>query len=137
MSATSFKEDALPLHVHFTHTPPSATSPKKGSTEPNKQMDAGHIASVALMPAIFSTGSYGWKASKPIAIEVTDPNTGKKTKMMVQIGINAVVKDSKETPADDAAPDAGKSDAEESEEADVENAISGAVDEEEVESEDD
>lgn len=48
-----------------------------------------------MLPTTFSTGSHGWKASKPVTIELTDPETGKKTKVNVQISINAVVKGSK------------------------------------------
>lgn len=95
MSAEEFEASALPLHVHFTHTPPSVSSPKKGSSEPNKHMDPGHLGSVTMLPTTFSTGSHGWKASKPIGIELTDPETGKKTKVQVQISVNAVVKGSK------------------------------------------
>jgi hypothetical protein len=100
MSAEDFQKCALPLHVHFTHTPPSVSSPKKGSSEPNKTIDAGHLGSVTMLPSTFSTGSHGWKASKPMAIELTDPDTGKRTKVNVQISINAVVKGSKEAAAD-------------------------------------
>jgi len=96
MLAEDFQKSALPLHVHFTHTPPSVSSPEKGSSEPNKSIDPGHLASVTMLPSTFSTGSHGWKASKPVAIELTDPSTGKKTKVNVQISINAVVKGSKE-----------------------------------------
>jgi len=95
MSSETFKSSALPLHVHFTHTPPAIASPSKGSSEPNKKMDVGHVGSITMMPATFSTGSHGWKGSKPISIEMTDSETGKKIKVQVQISVNAVVKGSK------------------------------------------
>jgi len=97
MSAHDFQKCALPLHVHFTHTPPSVAT---GSSDPNKAIDAGHLGSVTMLPSTFSTGSHGWKASKPMTIELTDPDTGKKTKVNVQVSINAVVKGSKEAAAD-------------------------------------
>ena len=100
MSAEEFQRCALPLHVHFTHSPPSMSTPEKGSPEPDKTTDAGHLGSVTMLPATFSTGSHGWKASKPMTIELTDHDTGKKTKVNVQISINAVVKGSKEAAAE-------------------------------------
>jgi hypothetical protein len=107
MALDEFKGKAMPIHVHITHTPPSvAEKPASGgsaktskdktnATQPNRQSDPGHIGSVTLVPSGFSTGSYGWKGTKRVAIELEDED-GKKQKVMVMININAVVAGSKD-----------------------------------------
>ncbi|KAF8321670.1 hypothetical protein DL93DRAFT_2032110, partial [Clavulina sp. PMI_390] len=104
-----FKRSALPLHVDFTHTPPSIETEEKAEAEGKSVVEAGMIGSVTMLPATFSSGTLGWKATKHLAIELTDPETGKKTKVNVQVQINALVKGSK--------PEAGGKDAEDDEEA--------------------
>jgi len=76
LSGDEFKAKALPLHVNLTHTPPSiqkegavaadGTEEKAVDTAP----DVGFIGNLTLVPSTFSTGSYGWKGSKRITVEL-------------------------------------------------------------------
>jgi hypothetical protein len=81
LPASAFKSRALPLHVHITHTPP--TIEEKSESAP---VDPGSIGSLTLVPASFATGSYGWKGSKRVTIELPDPNSSdEKEKVQVMI----------------------------------------------------
>ena len=86
ITATAFKSKATPLHINITHTaPPEAT---EGETKDEKETsDPGHVASATLLPSVFSTGSYGWKGSKRVSIEVEKENGEKET---VQVMIRYV-----------------------------------------------
>ncbi|KAI0253804.1 hypothetical protein BJV78DRAFT_1152650 [Lactifluus subvellereus] len=63
--ASAFKEGARPLHVTLTDTPPVAAVP-------------GFVGALAIQPATFTTGSYGWKGSKRLTVEVVDPRVARK-----------------------------------------------------------
>lgn len=97
---------ALPLHLHLTHTPPTvatSSSESKNTKETSHPSgggsdDPGHLASLTLLPSEFSTGSYGWKSAKRITIELTDPESGSKRKVQVMINVNATVVGSKDAP---------------------------------------
>lgn len=75
-SLTAFKAKALPLHLNLTHTPPSIT--KEGDIDDEGKevgqtdtaADVGFIGNLTLVPSSFSTGSYGWKGSKRITVEL-------------------------------------------------------------------
>jgi len=99
LPASAFKSRALPLHVNITHTPP--TIEDKSESAP---VDPGSIGSLTLVPASFATGSYGWKGSKRVTIELPDPNSSdEKEKVQVMITINATVVGSKAAGTEDGA----------------------------------
>ncbi|KAL5533444.1 hypothetical protein ACEPAF_5220 [Sanghuangporus sanghuang] len=93
LAPSAFKSKALPLHVNFTHTPPTIADDDK--TVPSTAADPGAIGSVTLIPTEFSTGSYGWKGSKRVTIELPNPDGGEPEKVHVMISINATVVGSK------------------------------------------
>ncbi|KAL5528916.1 hypothetical protein ACEPAG_4890 [Sanghuangporus baumii] len=93
LAPSAFKSKALPLHVNFTHTPPAIADDDK--TVPSTAADPGAIGSVTLIPTEFSTGSYGWKGSKRVTIEIPNPDGGDSEKVHVMISINATVVGSK------------------------------------------
>ncbi|KAG8884885.1 hypothetical protein FRB97_003092 [Tulasnella sp. 331] len=94
-TAAQFKEHALPLHVNITHTPPSVEAPAEhADTTPNTSTDSGHVASITLTPSVFSTGSFGWKGSRKIAVELLNAEGVKET-VMVNMSFNATVAGSK------------------------------------------
>lgn len=80
LTSDQFRDKALPLHVHLTHTPPSIRHEgnvnEDGSEEHGPSQigsgaaDAGAIGTLTLVPSTFSTGSYGWKGSKRIVVEL-------------------------------------------------------------------
>ncbi|VDC03907.1 unnamed protein product [Peniophora sp. CBMAI 1063] len=84
-----FKKHALPLHVNITHTPPPIADDKESAAV----ADPGFLGGVSLQPATFATGSYGWKGSKRLQIEL-DGGDGKE-KVHVMLNINATVMGSK------------------------------------------
>ncbi|KIY66637.1 hypothetical protein CYLTODRAFT_377450 [Cylindrobasidium torrendii FP15055 ss-10] len=119
LTSKQFKEKALPLHLNVTHTPPTIAE----DAVPASETDPGHLASVALAPSVFSAGSYGWKGSRRLTIEV-DGEDGKKEKVQVQLTVNATVLGSK--------PPAGakaKEDADEEEDGKEDGKEDGSADE--------
>ncbi|KAG9081552.1 hypothetical protein FRC06_005507 [Ceratobasidium sp. 370] len=98
LSPEDFKSKALPLHINITQTPPKlaeSTEESEASAEPSSA-DPGFIASIAMQPSTFSTGSYGWKGSRRLTIPLggTDGET-----VTVMININAAVAGSKDASA--------------------------------------
>lgn len=93
-----FKEKALPIHVAFTHTPPSIDK-KDGDAGAGK--DKGYIGNLTLVPSAFSTGSFGWKGTKRVKVELQGVDGGEKETVSLQIQINAVVHGSKDAGAKD------------------------------------
>ncbi|KAJ7058122.1 hypothetical protein C8F01DRAFT_308027 [Mycena amicta] len=91
ISTSDFKSKALPLHVNITHTPPTLSEDKV----PVATVDPGHLGSLALVATSFSTGSYGWKGSKRLTIELENSDSGEKEKVSVMLTINATVVGSK------------------------------------------
>jgi hypothetical protein len=79
LSATAFKARAPALHVNVTHTPPAVTEGDSTTADP------GFIGALTLLPASLSTGSYGWKGSKRITVEIENPEGGDKDKIQVQL----------------------------------------------------
>jgi hypothetical protein len=75
----------MPLHVNVTHTPPSV--PKADSDEPANAAaaDPGFIGTLALTPNSFNTGSYGWKGSKRIKVELLNSESGEKETVDVML----------------------------------------------------
>jgi hypothetical protein len=57
----------------MTHTPPSIGD----ETATDMPTDPGFIGSTVLLPSSFSTGSYGWKGTKRVVIELQDEEDGK------------------------------------------------------------
>ena len=47
--------------------------------------DPGSIGSLTLVPSTFATGSYGWKGSKRIAVELMNDNGDQKEKVTVML----------------------------------------------------
>lgn len=94
LAASQFKARALPLHINVTNTPPSIAD---GESAPATSVDPGFIGTTTLLPSTFSTGSYGWKGSKRITIELPNPDGGddSKEKVHVMLTINATVMGSK------------------------------------------
>nr|GAT60488.1 predicted protein [Mycena chlorophos] len=109
-----FKAKALPLHISVTHTPPAL---EEGKT-PVAKLDPGHLGSLALVATSFSTGSYGWKGSKRLTIELQNSDSGEKEKVSVMLNINATVMGSKNAKEEDG----DKEEKEDDEEADEEEA---------------
>ncbi|KAG1835554.1 hypothetical protein EV424DRAFT_1357476 [Suillus variegatus] len=61
LSATAFKSRAQPLHVNISHTrPPTDVE----STDP------GFLEAIELVSSGFSTGSFGWKGSKRLTVNL-------------------------------------------------------------------
>ena len=81
-----FKAKALPLHVMLTHTPPSiikeglieedGTEEKSPPVADSTTSDIGLVGSLTLVPSAFSTGSYGWKGSKRVTVELQAGEVG-------------------------------------------------------------
>jgi len=118
-SAAEFTSRALPLHVNITHTPPSIAkeddnddvnssgkeeekAPEEGNVNVTAS-DVGFIGNLTLVPTSFSTGSYGWKGSKRITVELQGGDSdkeGHKEKVQVMLSINATVLGSKPAKAE-------------------------------------
>ncbi|KAF5357489.1 hypothetical protein D9758_012519 [Tetrapyrgos nigripes] len=98
LSASQFKAKALPLHVNTTHTPSVASD--DGATSATN-VDPGHFGSVTPVASSFNTGSYGWKGSKRITVELENDDAGEKEKVWVMLTINATVMGSKQAPGDE------------------------------------
>jgi hypothetical protein len=60
---------ALPITVNITNTPPAVADEDK---VPAASADPGYIGGVKCLASQFSTGSYGWKGSRRVAIEVSN-----------------------------------------------------------------
>jgi len=73
------------------HNPPPIDEPAAATQVP------GFIGHLSLAPTNFSTGSYGWKGSKKILVELerSEGDGGEKEKVWVQLNINATVVGSK------------------------------------------
>ncbi|KAJ3762621.1 hypothetical protein EV361DRAFT_267571 [Lentinula raphanica] len=120
LPASQFKAKALPLHVNVTHTPPSAAD---DDSVPSTSADPGQLGSLTLLPSSFNTGSYGWKGSKRLTVELEN-DTGTKEKVQVMLTINATVLNSKNAPSeeetkDEANGEAAKEEAKEEAEAET------------------
>ncbi|KAF6764694.1 hypothetical protein DFP72DRAFT_839754 [Ephemerocybe angulata] len=111
MPVSEFKEKARPLHVHLTHTPPSivekdgeedvegiVAATANAPTSPAASIDSGLISSLTLLPSTFSTGSYGWKGSRKVWVELQNTEAGEngREKVQVMFTINATVVGSKQ-----------------------------------------
>ncbi|KAI8999095.1 hypothetical protein BD414DRAFT_476968 [Trametes punicea] len=93
IAASAFKARALPLHVNITHTPPVLAD---DGTITLASADPGFIGTTTLVPSTFATGSYGWKGSKRLTIELQNPEgDDEKEKVHVMLTINATVMGSK------------------------------------------
>lgn len=80
---SDFKLRAFPLHVAVTRTPPAAADDSSASPAPVDDTDL--LGAVALQPCSFTTGSYGWKGSKRLVIDLVDPTGGEKKKVQVML----------------------------------------------------
>ncbi|CAE7206580.1 unnamed protein product [Rhizoctonia solani] len=96
LSAKDFEAKALPLHVNLTRTPPKLEESKDGSAAATS--DDGFLASIALQPTSFMTGSYGWKGAKRMTIPL--PGGAEGETVTVMININAAVAGSKDAAAE-------------------------------------
>lgn len=86
MAASQFKNRAMPLHVNFTHTPPALLDAAGEEAVSVASQDPGNIGTTTLVPSTFSTGSYGWKGSKRVTIELQNADAdGEKEKVHVMI----------------------------------------------------
>ncbi|KAK7049450.1 hypothetical protein VNI00_006057 [Paramarasmius palmivorus] len=97
LPASQFKAKALPLHINVTHTPPILPSDStEDATTTTAHADPGFLGNLTLVPSTFNTGSYGWKGSKRITVELqNDDAEGGKEKVQVQLTFNATVLGSK------------------------------------------
>ncbi|KAI0933507.1 hypothetical protein AcV5_005635 [Taiwanofungus camphoratus] len=95
MATSAFKVRAMPLHVNVTHTPPAISD--DAETTAVASTDPGFIGTTTLVPSSFATGSYGWKGSKRLTVELqnADGAEGEKEKVHVMLTINATVMGSK------------------------------------------
>ena len=84
LSTKTFKSQAHPLHITITHTPPPVAG-DSGEKATEESTDPGFLAALSLQPSSFSTGTYGWKGSKRVMIEIDNPDTGEKEKLQVQL----------------------------------------------------
>ncbi|KAG7086493.1 hypothetical protein E1B28_002442 [Marasmius oreades] len=92
LPASTFKSKALPLHVNVTHTPPTIPDDE---TVPAATADPGFLGSMTLVPSTFNTGSYGWKGSKRVTIELQNGEGEENEKVQVMLTFNATVVGSK------------------------------------------
>lgn len=75
----------MPLHVNLTHTPPTIADADTEAVS-TATIDPGFIGNLTLVPSSFSTGSYGWKGSKRITVELQNPESGgEKEKVQVML----------------------------------------------------
>ncbi|KAG6907449.1 hypothetical protein DXG01_008833 [Tephrocybe rancida] len=88
------------MHVNLTHTPPTITDPETEAVSV-ASADPGFIGNLTLVPSTFSTGSFGWKGSKRITVELQNSEGGEKDKVQVMLSINATVVGSKPAKADE------------------------------------
>lgn len=99
LAASAFKARAMPLHVNITHTPPPLPDAAEEGEDATAvaTVDPGFIGAVTLVPDTFATGSYGWKGSKRLTIELQNVESaeGEKEKVHVMLTINATVMGSK------------------------------------------
>ncbi|KAF9466238.1 hypothetical protein BDZ94DRAFT_203569 [Collybia nuda] len=95
-----FKATALPLHVNVTHTPPTIADADTEAVSV-ATVDPGFVGNLTLVPSSFSTGSYGWKGSKRITVELQNGEGGsEREKVQVMLTINATVLGSKQAKPD-------------------------------------
>ncbi|RDB24016.1 hypothetical protein Hypma_008640 [Hypsizygus marmoreus] len=124
LPTAKFKAAAMPLHVNLTHTPPTIADPDTEAVS-TATVDPGFIGNLTLVPSTFTTGSYGWKGSKRITVELKNAESeGENEKVQVMLTINATVVGSKQAKSDkdDDEEDTKKTDeeAKEDEDPDVE-----------------
>ena len=67
--------------MNITNTPPSIPDDE---SVPAASADPGFIGGVKCLPSQFSTGSYGWKGSKRVNVEVKN-EAGEMEKVQVQV----------------------------------------------------
>ncbi|KAL1947260.1 hypothetical protein VTO73DRAFT_14221 [Trametes versicolor] len=128
LGASSFKARALPLHLNLTHTPPILGD---DGTVSLASTDPGFLGTSTLLPSTFATGSYGWKGSKRLTIELQNPEGGEeKEKVHVMLTINATVIGSKGAKDDEGEGEAKEEGGEEAADAEAEKAVEDAVAEE-------
>ncbi|KZV70600.1 hypothetical protein PENSPDRAFT_664928 [Peniophora sp. CONT] len=120
-AAAHFKKHALPLHVNITHTPPPIADDKESAAV----TDPGFLGGISMQPATFSTGSYGWKGSKRLQVELDGGDGKEKVHVMLNYSINATVMGSKAAGKDEEGAEV-EGEADEAKE-------NGAVEEEEAE----
>ncbi|KAH9890568.1 origin recognition complex subunit 2-domain-containing protein [Cubamyces lactineus] len=135
MAASTFKARALPLHINITHTPPVLAD---DGTVSVASTDPGFVGTTTLVPSTFATGSYGWKGSKRLTIELENPNAEggedkEKEKVHVMLTINATVmgskgaKEEEEGAEGEAEAETKEEGAEEAAEEEAEKAVEEAV----------
>ncbi|KAG2138964.1 hypothetical protein DEU56DRAFT_801110 [Suillus clintonianus] len=88
MGATAFKSRAQSLHVNISHTrPPTDVEPT----------DPGFLEAIELVSSSFSTGSFGWKGSKRMTVDLPKLEGEEEgEKVHVMLTINATVIGSKD-----------------------------------------
>jgi hypothetical protein len=63
MGATAFHSRAQPLHVNITHTEPLIEADAAAA-------DPGFLGVLSLASTSFSTGSFGWKGTKRMTVDL-------------------------------------------------------------------
>lgn len=66
------------------HNPPPIDQVAAASQAP------GFMGHVVMTPSVFNTRSYGWKGSKKLLVELENSSGPEKTKVWVQLNVNAV-----------------------------------------------
>ncbi|KIK15714.1 hypothetical protein PISMIDRAFT_16343 [Pisolithus microcarpus 441] len=95
LTASAFKSRAAPLHLALSYNP----FPGEGETiavEAGGE-EASILSTTTLTPSSFTTGSFGWKGSKRIAVSLKAPGEGGEDEGdTVHIMVNATVIGSKD-----------------------------------------
>lgn len=102
LTASAFKSRAAPLHLALSYNP----FPGEGETvavEASGGEEASILSTTTLTPSSFTTGSFGWKGSKRIAVSLKAPREGGEAEgdtVHIMLTVNATVigsKDAKES----------------------------------------
>ncbi|KAI6123248.1 hypothetical protein EDD16DRAFT_686099 [Pisolithus croceorrhizus] len=101
LTASAFKSRATPLHLALSYNP----FPGEGETVAVEAggEEASILSTTTLTPSSFTTGSFGWKGSKRIAVSLKAPREGGEAEgdtVHIMLTVNATVigsKDAKES----------------------------------------
>ncbi|KAI5987535.1 hypothetical protein EDD15DRAFT_1484106 [Pisolithus albus] len=97
LTASAFKSRAAPLHLALSYNP----FPGEGETVAVEAGEEGAsiLSTTTLTPSSFTTGSFGWKGSKRMAVSLKAPGEGGEAEgetVHVMLTVNATVIGSKD-----------------------------------------
>lgn len=97
LTASAFKSRAAPLHLALSYNP----FPGEGETVAVEAggEEASILSTTTLTPSSFTTGSFGWKGSKRIAVSLKAPGEGGEAEgdtVHIMLTVNATVIGSKD-----------------------------------------